>query len=291
MQHAAQGKTAPLVSIIIPTRNRSDMLSMALDSVRAQTLANYEVIVVGNGQDPEQAEASRQAAIAQGAQYYELPEGNLPAARNLGIRMSKGAWIAFLDDDDLWLPNKLERQVEEAKTTNADMVVCNHVNLLPDGKEQPNGWTYPEGWAPLKALCHQKWGALPSAVLIAKDTLLTVGWFDENQQMGEDGELWRRVAWRHTIHRMDGVLLRYRVGHTRMSEDRRAANQFDVRHYAKMYFDTPKDLRWALPPITACVCRLAMRILLPRSLRHPRKWLVEVTRRRPDHDERVAHRG
>src|SRR5579871_6228535 len=271
----------PLVSVVIPTHNRPYMLTQALDSVRAQTFRDYEVIVVANGEDDKMGAASRQAAIMHGAHYYSLPEGNLPAARNLGIRVAKGEWVAFLDDDDIWLPAKLERQLAEAERTSADMVVCNHVNMPPNGHDQPNNRTYPKGWAPLKALCHQKWVALPSAVLVARATLYATGWFDEEQRVGEDSELWRRIAWRHAIHRMDEVLLRYRVGHTRMSENRHAANQYDLRHYLKMYLDTPRDLRWALPPIAACVWRLVMRILLPRWLRQPRKWLAELARLKP----------
>jgi glycosyltransferase involved in cell wall biosynthesis len=267
-------QATPFVSIIVPTHNRPAMLAEALMSVRLQTFTDYEVIVVANGETPEMSALSRACAMRYGA-VYELPVGNLPAARNFGIKAARGKWIAFLDDDDIWLPAKLERQLAEAEKTKADMIVCNHLDLFPNGSEHPNKWVYPEGWPPLKALCHQKWVALPSSVLITKEALEAVDGFDERQRVNEDSELWRRIAWRHKIHRMNEVLLKYRTGHTRISTNRIKANTYDARHYLKMYFDAPQDLRWALPPVTTCVRRLVMRMLMPRWMRQPRKWWAE----------------
>src|SRR5260370_823595 len=109
----------PLVSVIIPTHNRPGMLAEALASVRAQTFTDYEIIVVSNGESDDMRRASRDAAS--GCVYLELDRGNVSAARNFGMERAKGEWIAILDDDDLWPPNKLERQIAEAEATGADM--------------------------------------------------------------------------------------------------------------------------------------------------------------------------
>src|SRR5258708_39467781 len=97
----------PLVSIVVPTINRPKMLAEALASVRAQNFTDYEIIVVSNGENDEMCRQSREAAA--GCIYLELDHGNVSAARNAGIAQANGEWIAFLDDDDLWLPHKLER--------------------------------------------------------------------------------------------------------------------------------------------------------------------------------------
>src|SRR5260221_8617571 len=103
----------PLVSVVIPTHNRPDMLAEALASVRAQTFTDYEVLVVSNGEHHELRAVSRVVAHKHDCRYFELAKGAVSAARNFGVKQAKGEWIAFLDDDDLWLPNKLEQQLSE----------------------------------------------------------------------------------------------------------------------------------------------------------------------------------
>src|SRR6266852_5744847 len=117
----------PLVSVVIPTHNRPQLLAEAIASVRAQTFTDYEIIVVSNGESADMRHASGMAAA--GCQYFELPRGNASAARNFGIAHATGEWIALLDDDDLWLPEKLERQLEEAKSSGADMVTCDYIEF------------------------------------------------------------------------------------------------------------------------------------------------------------------
>src|SRR5215468_4951735 len=124
----------PLVSVVIPTHNRPEMLADALASVRAQTFADYEIIVISNGEDTATRRDSRRAAAWNGARYFEFDEGNLSKARNHGIELAAGEWIAFLDDDDMWLPSKLEREVAEARRTGADMVSCDYVEVHSDGR-------------------------------------------------------------------------------------------------------------------------------------------------------------
>lgn len=265
----------PLVSVVIPTHNRPEMLREALESVKAQTFTDYEIIIVSNGETCENFTESRVLAAAYGCHYIILAEGNVSAARNEGVRVSRGEWIAFLDDDDIWLPNKLEYQLAAAKRTNADMIVANHLDQFSDGAKKYHTWEYPEGWPALKAICYGKWTALPSAVLITKSSFRSIGGFDPHQKCGaEDSDLWRRVLWRHKIHIMNEFLFNYRLGHPRLSINRNVAHRYDFRHCIKMYFDTPNDLRWSLPPVTLCVRQLALRILMPYWLRQPRKtWL------------------
>lgn len=107
---------APRVSVVIPTHNREDVVLRAVQSALDQTLADIEVIVVDDGSSDstrQKLEAFRDPRV----RYlrHEQARG-APAARNTGSRAARGEWVAFLDDDDIWFPHKLERQLAVASS-------------------------------------------------------------------------------------------------------------------------------------------------------------------------------
>lgn len=109
----------PTVSAVIPTRGRPGLVQRAVDSALAQTLAEIEVIVVIDGWD-EATRAALSAIADERLSVIALPvQVGGSEARNTGVRAARGEWIAFLDDDDEWLPQKLERQLEAARTSQA----------------------------------------------------------------------------------------------------------------------------------------------------------------------------
>lgn len=237
----------PLVSVVVPTHSRPDTLAEALASVSAQTFTDYEIIVVSNGESLEMRRRSEAIAGLAKARWYALPDGNVSAARNFGVTEAGGNWIAFLDDDDIWLPHKLERQVAAATDSGADLVACDYVEFHADGREVRRAPRLIAGWTYTKALSHQCWWALPSGVLARKVAFDAAGGFDPDMRFCEDNDMWRRVSWRHEIHQVPDVLLRYRQGHDSMVVNRRLYYRYDLRHFAKMHRDTPVDLRGSLP--------------------------------------------
>lgn len=117
----------PLVSVVIPTYRRAALVAVAVRSVLAQSYANLEVLVISDGPDAETREATaRLAADDARLRYLELPENVGPAqARNVGVQAAQGEWIAFLDDDDEWLPAKLEHQMALADAAHPErMITC-----------------------------------------------------------------------------------------------------------------------------------------------------------------------
>jgi glycosyltransferase involved in cell wall biosynthesis len=258
----------PAVSVVIPTHNRADMLAEALASVQAQTFQDYEIIVVSNGESPGARLASRAIAVARDARYFELETGNASMARNYGIEQARGEWIALLDDDDLWLPRKLERQVAEAERTGADMIVCDYIESHLEGREIIRRWRLLDGWSYTQAINRGYWSVQPSAAMIRKRVFAEIGAFDPRLRYNEDNDMWRRISWRHTIHQMDDVLTRYRCGHLRMMDLRfeRIRYFYDLCHLMKMRRDTPDDLRLTLPPAAVVIFPRLVGICAPRWL-------------------------
>ncbi|MEV0716024.1 glycosyltransferase family 2 protein [Asanoa sp. NPDC050611] len=123
----------PEVSVVIPTRGRPDLVTRAVRGVLAQTFDNLEVIVVVDG--PDEATVAALGGLADPrVRTIVLPSsGGAPNARNTGVAAAQGAFVAMLDDDDEWLPEKLAVQLDEAKSANVPLpiVTCRIVNRTP----------------------------------------------------------------------------------------------------------------------------------------------------------------
>ncbi|MGP0086710.1 MAG: glycosyltransferase family 2 protein [Steroidobacteraceae bacterium] len=265
------------------THNRPEMLAEALASIRAQTFTDYEIIVVSNGESAEMRRAS--AAAAAGCVYLALDKGSLPLARNAGVATARGDWIAFLDDDDLWLPEKLRRQLAAAEATGADLVACDSVQFFPDGSEVHDRVRKPDGWSYSRAINHHRWWAIPSTIIVRKRALDERGGFNLLLKAHEDTDMWRRVAWRHSIHQMDEAQTRYRRGHPSIMANARRSLFYDIVHFAQMQWDTPRDLRHELPTFTGFALPRLIKLYGPKfmlDLLHytkPRTRLMQLRRR------------
>jgi glycosyltransferase involved in cell wall biosynthesis len=132
----------PLVSVVIPTLRRPQLVLRALKSVFAQTYRNIEVIVVVDG--PDQETAASLALLADPRLRVILNPCSLTAAgaRNRGAALARGEWIAFLDDDDEWLPHKLERQLAYAANGGQALIACFSKVVTPDSTETAPVATY-----------------------------------------------------------------------------------------------------------------------------------------------------
>lgn len=186
------------VSVIIPTYNRADLISQAIDSVLAQTVPAHEIIVADDGSTDDTAAVV--AAYGDRVRYLALPHRGQPAAtRNAGIRTATGSLLAFLDSDDCFLPDKLAQQIAVLAQTPAAGVVYSNghyfrttpaepVGRVLDGLPTPSGWVFGE-------LLAGNFLA-PPVVLVRRRALDVAGLFDESPACVavEDFDLWLRLA-------------------------------------------------------------------------------------------------
>jgi glycosyltransferase involved in cell wall biosynthesis len=238
----------PTVSAVIPTQKRQQMLRQAAASVLNQSFADLELIIVLNAATPEATAAAQEIAHRSNVRLVTLDYGSLPAARNAGIAVARGDWVAFLDDDDIWLPNKIERQLQAASTTGADMVNCDFV--IDNGSVvQPRGrLSWHRGLSLAESLMLANYGAGGSSGAIVKSSVIrSLGCFDERMRACEDWDMWRRLSWDHHIHYVDEVLLKMRKHEKNMSGRTGFMAMWQFRHFLKMVSDSPPKLRHMLP--------------------------------------------
>lgn len=188
-------RTEPAVSIVIPAFNASWCIRRAVDSVLAQTFTDFELIVVDDGSTDETAEILRSYGDA--LRVVSQPNGGMSCARNAGIRIARGRYIAFLDADDRWLPAKLERQVKLLDDRPA-LAFCAATATLedPDGNVLGAWGCSGSGTASVADVfaAHALIAGGASSVLARRDLVGTLGGFDETLFGAEDTDLWIRLA-------------------------------------------------------------------------------------------------
>lgn len=199
------------VSVVVPTFNRRDSVGRALRSVLAQTALPGQVLLVDDGSEDQTREyVSRELPEVE---VVRQEHSGVSRARNLGIAEARGAWLAFLDSDDEWMPNKLGRQLD-ALRLQPEYLIChtdeiwirNGRRVNPRAKHaKRGGWIFRE--------CLPLCIVSPSSVLVHRDVLGDVGLFDESLPACEDYDLWLRICARYPVLLLDEPLIIKYGGH------------------------------------------------------------------------------
>lgn len=187
----------PFISIVIPTYNRAHSVNTAIDTVLAQTFADYEIIVIDDGSTDNTKDVLR--PYADKIHYIYQANKGVSAARNAGIKAAQGEWIAFLDSDDEWLPRKLELQVLDVHQYPEAVLSCTNVLFKGCPETEPVDCFK----TCLSLDLHEtqfveqplfKCYAFTPTVLAKREALLAVNMFDENLTIYEDGDLFFRLS-------------------------------------------------------------------------------------------------
>jgi glycosyltransferase involved in cell wall biosynthesis len=211
----------PLVSVVVPTHNRPTQLRRAVDSVLRQTYRQLELIVVDDCGEIEAAAGLAGIHDERLSVIRRMENGGASAARNTGIEAARGEMIGFLDDDDEWLPTKLERQVPvlDGAPQSVALVYCwmdyfnNDGDLIGEVHPTLRGNVFD------RTLVYQPIGGCPT-LLVRSEAVRAVGGFEERLRRGNDGEFIRSIARDHEVDLVPEVLVRVHTGHgPRISDD------------------------------------------------------------------------
>ena len=222
------------VSIIIPTYNRAQLLPRAVHSVLTQTFEDYELIVVDDASTDETRQFLNGMETKIITVFHEKRKG--PAgARNSGIARSSAPLIAFLDSDDYWLPEKLEEQVSFFDN-NPQAVACQTEEIwIRKGRRvnpknihrKPSGHIFEQSLR----LCLIS----PSAVMLRREILDKIGWFDEQLPACEDYDLWLRLTCKWPVHLIKRPLVVKYGGHPdQLSAKFWGMDRFRIRSIVKL---------------------------------------------------------
>ena len=202
----------PKITAILPTWNRAEWLEKSIQSVLDQTFGDFELVVVDDASTDSTAEIIERYSGKIRTIVFSENRG-VSAARNAAISTSDSEWIAFLDSDDFWHPDKLQKQIAQTKMRPAcplhftdEIWIRNGVRVNPKKKHQKK-----EGWIfqPSLALCLMA----PSTVILRRELFEVHGLFDENLPVCEDYDLWLRLTAQHPVALLNEKLMTRHGGH------------------------------------------------------------------------------
>jgi glycosyltransferase involved in cell wall biosynthesis len=276
VQHDAK----PLVSVVIPARNRQALLRSTIDSVYAQTYARLEIIVIDDG-STEPLTYERSVDRARPVTFFRNESAvGVAAARNAGIAQAQGRFVAFLDDDDLWAPNKVAAQVAAldgrgpAWSATGAVEVDSQLRILRATRAPHNvdlsevlleGNVIPGGG---------------SGVIADRELLVEVGGFDESLAVIEDWDLWLRLAQHATFAAIDRPLVAWRLHggnetlHARGEAELARLQSNHAAAYARtgVRIDRGSWLQWEAESLLRAGRRTSAARRFSRAAIHDRSW-------------------
>ncbi len=187
-----------LVSIIIPLYNGEKYIGECLDSIFKQNYTNFEIIIVDDGSTDSSLQIIAKYK-SQKIKIFQQNNGDVSNARNNGIKYSAGELIAFIDQDDLWLPEKLKKQVKLfEENLNTDLIFCDIIKFSNSGKKHhakdKHQIALSLNETNLFSKLIVKNVLMPSAVIVRKDSFIEAGMFDPTFKTCGDYEMWLRMA-------------------------------------------------------------------------------------------------
>jgi glycosyltransferase involved in cell wall biosynthesis len=213
-------KERKLISIIIPAYNAAQYIAETILSVQQQSYSNWELIIIDDGSTDNTAAIVKEIAEKdKQISYYFQKNAGVSTARNAGIEKAKGAFFAFLDADDLWLPHNLEIKIQALEKENKDWLYSNCINLYKDGREENKICQTPADLFESLLLWDGKVMTAPSGLLLRKGCLEKGCRFDKNFSTAADQDFVFQLAKSFKGMHLPQITWKYRILEQSMSRN------------------------------------------------------------------------
>lgn len=223
---------SPEVSVIIPTYNRASMVVEAVESVLAQEMVDFELIVIDDGSSDETEE--KLSVYKSSLGYYRQENAGVAAARNRGLELSKAPLVSFLDSDDLWLPKKLLTQ-HKFMLDHPEVWICQTEEIwLRKGRRVNPKRHHQKVSGDIFKRSLDLCLVSPSAVMLRRELFEKVGYFDEELPVAEDYDLWLRVAVDYQVELLPDPLVIKRGGHPDQLSSRSSIDRYRIKALEKL---------------------------------------------------------
>ena len=234
------------ISVVIPTFNRLIYLERAIKSVLNQTISVNEIIIVDDGSDDGTSEFIH--SNYPNLKYIFQSNSGVSAARNTGIKAASSNWIAFLDSDDAWVTNKIQKQITELEL-NPEMNFCHSNEIwIRNGKEIKQKNTHKKFGGFIFDKCLDKCRISPSTVICRRSLLIKLNGFDEDLAICEDYDLWLRITSDNPVIYIEKPLIIKYGGHQdQLSRNSEGIESYHIKSLEKLLMqDFPSEHRIAM---------------------------------------------
>jgi glycosyltransferase involved in cell wall biosynthesis len=269
----------PKVSVVIPTYNRAGLLKRAVNSVLSQTFADLEVLIVDD-RSPDDTAAVVEMIDDSRVRYFRHPTNRgVSASRNTALSHATGKFVAFLDDDDEWLPDKLSMQLGRLERAGKHVgLICSGYHEIEYGTGRVLCAVTPHlrGWV-FEDLLRQGYYNHTSSIVARIDCFDQVGAFDLAYDWGEDFDMWLRIAQAFEFDFVEAPLMRFHLlpgGLTRNFRAEIKGTHAHLSKYQSFFERHPRILNARLHRLASCYCfvgdtKQARRIFCQAIAQHP----------------------
>lgn len=267
------------VTVVMAAKNYARFLPEAITSVLAQTWTDWELLVVDDGSTDDTPAAVRPYLADRRVRYVRSDRLGQARAKNLGVRLSRGRFVAFLDADDVWEPAKLERQLPRFARPQVGVVYSGRALIDEAGRPLPVPLAPPPPRGRVLAeLLIRNFVCFSSAV-VRRDVFDHVGGFDPQWDLAIDYDLWLRVARRYEFESVDEPLVRYRTGHGNLSRRLldRVETALAILHRHRAWYGWPEDVpAAAVAEASASTCRTLAYVLRAAEPASAVRWYLRA---------------
>lgn len=245
----------PLVSVIIPNYNYGRYLKETIDSVLAQTYPNVEIVVADDGSTDNSVEVLE--SYGNCIKWFKQQNQGVSNARNRAIKESTGEFLAFLDSDDLWLPQKIEKQIQLFADKEVGLTHCGFVDFDNKGNLLEEHLDGLSGWVATEMILYQRPVVLGggSAAIVKREAFDKIGGFDQNVSPAEDWEFYYQVARHYKIGFVPEVLMKYREHGSNSHLNIKRMERALLTAYGKIFSAYEDELK---PLKSSCYSRIHM---------------------------------